>query len=216
MRDAVRSKYIRSNPLDGIKPPKDVRLEPDVLTPEQLLHLLDTVRGQRFECAYVLGALCGLRIGETLALRWDDVDLDRGTLQVRHTLWYGKTSQPKTPSSRRTLTLPQRAVEALVRLRNQSDGGVYLFATSTGNPVDASNFYRWSWRPTLRKAGLPETLTPHKLRHGAASVLLNEGVPLPIVSRYLGHANTGVTARVYAHVLDGTPHVAAEAMNRML
>ncbi len=177
MRDAVRSKYIRTNPLDGIKPPKDIRKEPDILTKEQVMHLLDCVRGARFECAFVLMALCGLRINECLSLEWRSVDLEAGTLTVR---------AGKTPSARRTLTLPVRALESLVRLRSTCDGTGYLFPTSSGNPVDVSNFYRWSWRPMLTKAGLPETLTPHKLRHGAASLLLNEGVPLTIVSRYLG------------------------------
>ena len=68
----------------------------------------------------------------------------------------------------------------------------------------------------LAKACLPRTLTPHKLRHGAASLLLNEGVPVPLVSRYLGHANPGITMKVYAHVLDGTSHVAATAMDGLL
>ena len=90
---------LRTNPLEGIKPPKDIRKEPDVLTKEQVLRLLEVVRDDRFECIYVLCALLGLRIGETLALRWNDVDLDRGTLQVRRTLWHGKTSQRESPLS---------------------------------------------------------------------------------------------------------------------
>ncbi len=78
MHDAVTARYIRTNPLDGIKPPKVRSNGKDVLTAEQVSTLLDTVRGDRYECAYVLGVLCGLRIGEVLALRWEDVDLDRG------------------------------------------------------------------------------------------------------------------------------------------
>jgi len=214
MQEAVRCKYIRSNPLDDVRPPKEHRSEPDVLTPEQVLHLLEIVRGDRFEGVYVLGALCGLRIGEVLALRWSDFDLDRGTLTVRHTLWRGQTTLPKTPSSRRSISLPERALEALVRHSNGSDGCV--FATRTGKPVAAHHFHKCSWRPMLAKAGMPRTLTFHKLRHGAASHLLNEHVPLPIVSRYLGHANPGITAREYAHVLDGTSHVAASAMDSLL
>ena len=63
---------------------------------------------------------------------------------------------------------------------------------------------------------MPDTLTFHQLRHGAASFLLNEGVPVPVVSRYLGHANPSITMKVYAHVLDGTSHVAAAAMDNIL
>jgi integrase len=122
MNEAVRLKYIKTNPLDGTKPPKDTHKEPDVLTKEQVMHLLETVRGERFEAVYALGALVGLRIGEILALRWENIDLERGTLKVQRTLWHGQTTQPKTPSSRRTLTLPVRALDCLVRLRSTSDG----------------------------------------------------------------------------------------------
>ncbi len=92
----------------------------------------------------------------------------------------------------------------------------YLFSTRTGKPVAAPNFHVLSWSKRIREAGMPDTLTFHKLRHCAASLLLNEGVPVPVVSRYLGHANPDITMKVYAHVLDGTSHVAASAMDSLL
>jgi integrase len=214
MRDAVRQKYIRANPLDNIKPPKQQRREMNVLTANQVNHLLEGVRGDRFECVFVLCALVGLRIGECLALRFEDLDLDAGTIKVSRTLHNGECSAPKTPSSRRTLTLPQRALESLTRLADGDDG--YLFQTSSGKPIDGSNFYKWSWRPALRKAGLPETLTPHQLRHGTASLLLNNNIPVPVVSRYLGHSNPGITMKVYAHMIDGTSGMAAHGMDDVL
>jgi integrase len=79
-----------------------------------------------------------------------------------------------------------------------------------------SNFYKWTWRPALKRAGLPESITPHSLRHGTASLLLNQNVPVPIVSRYLGHANSCVTMKIYAHVIDGTSGMAANGMDTAL
>lgn len=217
MRDAVRDKIIRSNPLDDVKAPRQRSKEKQVLTPDDVRRLLDTVKGERFECAFVLAATCGLRIGEILALRFEDVDLKHGTVRVEHTLYHGECTAPKTQSSRRTLTLPQTALEALVRLfESSSDPSGYVFATSTGKPLDVSNFYKWSWRPALRKAELPETLTPHQLRHGTASILLNQNVPVPVVSKYLGHANPGVTMKVYAHMIDGTSGIAAQGIDAAL
>jgi integrase len=122
LREALHSKYIKSNPMDGVKAPKQQREEPEILTPEQVRHLLDIVRGDRFEAVYVLGATCGLRIGEVLSLRADDIDMGKGTLTVRRTLWRGKVYPPKTPSSRRTLRLPQRALDSLLRLSSTADG----------------------------------------------------------------------------------------------
>jgi integrase len=216
VRQAVHSKYIRTNPIAGVKSPKQQRREMEILTAEQVRHLLDVVRGDRFEVVYVLGATCGLRIGEVLSLRADDIDIGKGTLTVRRTLWRGQVYAPKTASSRRTLKLPQRALDSLERLRSTSDGQEYLFATRSGKPVAAHNFHKCSWKPLVAKAGLPQSLTFHKLRHGAASLLLNQNVPIPVVSRYLGHANPGVTMRVYAHMIDGTSGIAASGMDDAL
>ena len=202
--------------MEDVKPPRARSKEMDVLSKEQLLHLLDTVRGDKYEAVFLLMALCALRIGEALSVRFEDIDFDKGTLQVRRTLWQGRVSEPKTPASRRTLTLPQRVLQALVRLRDDTGGVGYIAATSSGLPCNYSNFYTRHWKPAIRAAGLPDTLTPHALRHGAASLLLNEGVAITVTSRYLGHANPGITMKVYAHVLDGTSHVAAEAMNNAL
>src|SRR5215217_1132336 len=216
IRDAVREKYIRTNLLDDVKPPKQTHKEKDVLTADEVRRLLDAVEGDRFECVFYLCSLIGLRIGECLALRFEDIDLERGTIRIERTLHNGECSETKTQSSRRVLSLPQRALEVLVRLCNASDEHGYLFATASGKPVDVSNFYKWTWKPALRRAGLPEMLTPHQLRHGTASMLLNQNVPVPVVSKYLGHVNPGITMKVYAHVFDGTSGIAASGIDEAL
>lgn len=116
LRDAVREKRIRTNPLDDVKPPKQARKEKDVLTADEVRRLLDAVKGDRFECAFYLCSLVGLRIGECLALTFDSVDLEAGTITISSTLYHGECTEPKTQSSRRVLSLPQRALEAIVRL----------------------------------------------------------------------------------------------------
>jgi len=217
LQDAVREKRIRTNPLDDVKPPKQDRKEKQVLTPDEVRRLLNAVKDDRFECAFYLCSLVGLRIGECLALRFEDIDLERGTVRVERTLYNGECSEPKTHSSRRVLTLPQRVRDSLLRLCEvRANPTGYLFATSSGKPVDVSNFYKWSWRPALRQAGLPESITPHLLRHGTASLLLNQSVPVPVVSKYLGHANPQVTMRTYAHSLRGTSGMAASGMDAAL
>jgi integrase len=91
LKVAVRRKYISTNPIEEVTPPKEHRIERQIFSPQQVKRLLDAVRGTRFECAYVLGATCGLRISETLGLRWEDVCFDEGKIKVLRTLWRGKT-----------------------------------------------------------------------------------------------------------------------------
>jgi integrase len=82
--------------------------------------------------------------------------------------------------------------------------------------VDAHNFIYRPWKRMLRKAGLPEATRYHDLRHGAASLLLSWGVPIPAVSSLLGHRDSSITLRVYAHVIDGMGGVTARAMDNLL
>lgn len=214
----VKAKRLRTNPAHEVKPPKDHARELDVLKPEQLHRLLDVVRGSRYEGIIVLGACCALRIGEALSLRYEDVDLTAGTISIRRTLWKGKTYPPKTPQSRRTLTMPSVAREWLVRHR-ESNGNPktgYIFRTANGTPIANENFWRWGWKPALRNAGLDEGLHYHDLRHGAISLLLQQGIPVPVVSAYAGHADPAITMKVYAHVISGTSGMAARGMDAVL
>lgn len=212
LRYAVRSKYIHANPLDSVKPPTVKTRDMDVLTPEQVNRLLDTAYGDRLECAYILGALCALRVNEALSLRYEDLDLIEGTISIRRTLWRNQTYSPKTDASEATIKIPARALEALRRhaAKNGNPREGWLFPTKNGNPVAAPNFHN-CWKRMLRKAHLPESTTYHQLRHGVGSMMVNQQVPLPIVSRYLRHSNPRITAEVYIHMIDGTGGMAAEA-----
>jgi integrase len=217
MRDAVRAKYIRTNPLDGVTPPKQARKEKEILSPDELRLLLDNVRGSKHEGVFYLCSLVGLRIGECLALRYEDIDLDRGAVRIERTLHEGKCYPTKTPSSHRLLTLPQMAQESLRRhCERQPNPTGFVFATSTGRPISATSFYERYWRPALHECSLPRTLTPHSLRHLTASLLFNQNVPIPVVSKYLGHSNPQVTMRTFAHMIDGTSGIAADGIDAAL
>jgi integrase len=208
-KECVRSKHLRHNPADDVKPPKMPSKDMDVLTAEQVRRLLDAVRGNRYEVIIVLGATCALRIGEALSIRYEDLNLTAGTISIRRTLWRGNVSPPKTPASRATLKLPTIALEALRRHCEAHDNPT---EGCNGTPVSAGNFHHWGWKPALRRSGLDEGLHFHNLRHGVASLLLNQNVPVPVVSRFLRHSNPSITMRVYAHIIDGTSGMAADAM----
>jgi integrase len=220
--DAV-GKYIRINPSREIKRLRQNKEEMKILSPNQVKRLLECCYGDRLEGVYVLGATCGLRIGEALGVKWEEIDFDKGTLTIKRTIWRGESLPTKTNSSRRTIKLPRIALEALLRHREDADrhsqnrieGSGWVFPTARGNPHYAANFYRHNWKPMLKKAGLPP-ITYHQLRHGAASFLLSQRVPIPVVSRYLGHANPSITLSVYSHMIDGDEGIAGSAIDSIL
>ncbi len=105
--EGVRFRVLRHNPTDGIKSVREDR-ELEILSANQIKHLLATVRGHKYELVVVLGATCGLRIGEALDATWEDVNVDRGTIEIKRTLWRGKLYSPKTKNSRRKLNAPNK------------------------------------------------------------------------------------------------------------
>lgn len=213
MREAVRLRYIRTNPLDSVRTPKLAAREYKILTTEQVHQLFAAIRNTRYEPTIILGAACGLRVGEALAIRHEDVNLEAGTISVKRTLWRGNTYNPKTDKSRRKLKLPRVAIDVLSR-HSSKDGGGWLLESASGKPVSASNFHL-AWKRILRQSGLPDTKF-HTLRHGAASLMVANNVPITAVSRFLGHSNSNTTLRVYAHMIDGMEDVAAAAMDAAL
>ncbi len=117
LKQAVRDGLLPRNATEAVKPPQVRREEIHPLTPEQVKTLLEAARGDRLEALYVLAIHAGLRQGELLGLRWEDVDLDEGTLQVRRTLTTAKggpiLSAPKTKGSKRSVKLSESAIDAL-------------------------------------------------------------------------------------------------------
>ena len=117
LKQAVMDGLIPRNATEAVKPPQVRREEMRPLVPEQVKVLLQATRDERLEALYVLAVTTGLRQGELLGLKWEDVDFESGTLQVRRTLATAKggpqLTAPKTKGSRRTVRLTQSAVNAL-------------------------------------------------------------------------------------------------------
>src|SRR5215217_4177388 len=176
---------------DGLKP-SSVRYIYAVLhrETEQARIFLAAARGDRFEALDVLSLTVGLRMGEALGLRWSDIDFDAKTLRVSRQLQRVRDggglvfSEPKN-ASRRTVDLPQRAVEAFrshrkrqmgEQLRSGSEWQDYglVFASGKGTPLDAQNIVNRHFKPLLKRAGLP-SIRWHDLRHTYATLLLARG-----------------------------------------
>jgi len=161
-----------------------------------------------------------------LALRWEDVNLEARTLQVRRSVTRdgGKLAvgSTKTAKGRRTVKLTQGATEALqehlerqlVEIDKAGDewqeSGL-IFCTGKGTLINPTNLRRRSFAPLLKRAGLP-TITFHQLRHTAATILLLNNVNPKVVSELLGHATIAITLDTYSHVLPNMQHSAIAAM----
>lgn len=232
LSQAARWNLISRNPADAASAPRPNPKPMRPLSEDEARRLLSAARGNRLEALYVLAVHVGLRHGELLGLRWDDVDLEGGTIRVRRTLTRdgGKVSlgEPKTKKSRRTVRLTQRAADALKRHRARQaeeklkagvlygDRGL-VFATRTGGLINPSNLRRKSLAPLLARAGLGgQGITVHDLRHTCASLLFQRNVHPKFVQELLGHASVAITLDTYSHMLPGMGGEAASAMDDAL
>jgi integrase len=179
---------------------------------------------------YVLAVHCGLRQGELLGLRWEDVDLEAGTLRVSRTLSWTKDgptfTAPKTAKSRCTVRLTNSAIEAIKRhSKRQAEemvriGTLYqdqslVFASAIGTPLNRHNVNYRSFKPLLERAGWPN-IRFHDLRHTCATLLLSKGVHPKFVQELLGHATIAIILDTYSHVLLGMGDQTAAAMENVL
>jgi integrase len=231
LSQAVSDGLIPRNAAD-VKAPRPAPKEMRPLSEGEACTFLDVARtsGDRFEPLYVLAITTGLRRGELLGLRWEDVDLERGTLRVgrslvreegRHTV--GET---KTRRGRRQVNLTPRTVNALKAHRKRQleermrlaetykDHGL-VFSTSIGTPVNPENLVNRSFKPLLEKAGLPK-IRFHNLRHTCATLLLGRGVHPKFVQELLGHATIAITLDTYSHYLPSMGDQASGAMGDAL
>ncbi len=234
LEEAVRGDLIPRNPAAHANKPKVRQEEIEPLDAEQARTFLDAARGDRYEALYLLCLMAGLRQGEALGLKWSDIDLDAGTLRVNRQLQRVRRdgeksgrlvfSEPKN-ASRRTVGLPQRAVEALrshrkrqleekLKAPDYEDSGL-VFATGKGTALDAQNIVNRHFKPLLKQAGLPP-IRFHDLRHSCLSLLAQRGEPIRDLQALAGHASAAFTLQRYTHHYDSSAKRTAEAMGEIL
>ena len=237
LAQAVSDALIPRNAAHGVKPPRVSAPGEEIkpLTSEECAALLEAARDERLEALYVLAVHCGLREGELLALRWDDVDLDsaKPAIRVRRTLTRGEDGRgwvvgASTKSGRgRRVRLTRRATAGLKDHRKRQleerirlaglwrDSGL-VFPNETGSLLNPSNLRNRSFKRIKARSGVRDDLRFHDLRHTCATLLLSEGVNAKIVSEMLGHASIAITLNTYSHVLPDMQDSAADAMEAAL
>ena len=226
---AVEQGFLRETPCTkAVILPKNTQKEKKpFLTEEQAKELLQMVSDPtQFNRIIKVLLYTGMRSGECLGLRWQDIDLEKGLLHIENTLtevggqkWL---QPPKTKNSKRFLRLSADLVELFKEQKQYTEekiqmlDGFYkhpemVFANELGNYIDRSNL-NTRFRQFVKGTSF-DFITLHSLRHCNATLLINSGIDLKIVSELLGHSDIGTTANVYADVLESAKAKAAELIS---
>lgn len=229
LEHAHRRRHVAENAAARTTPPVPRQGEMRPLNAQQVRTLLQRAREteDRLEALLVLAATAGLRIGELMALRWDDLDGD--TLRVARTLSRAKSGPRYTTPKNghgRSVVLTDRAIEALKRHRvcqnaERLKAGAswtnedLIFCNPTGAPLNRNKVDEAHLQPLLKQAALPR-ITPHDLRHTCATLLLSRGVHPKFVQELLGHSSVAMTIDRYSHWIPSMGDQTARAMEAAL
>jgi integrase len=221
LEKAVDWNLIDRNPMDKVDRPAAHRKEVEIPQADEYERFLDQVQGTRYYSFCVLAAASGCRRGELLALQWADVDMKSGVISVSKSVSETKAGlEIKSTKSRKTryVRVSRSTIQVLEEHRKQIDHERSLFAEDyKANdlvfPTPDGSYYspdRVTNRISefMQKAGINASL--HSLRHLHASMMLSKKVPIPIISKRLGHANSQVTLDIYAHAMRSDETAAAE------
>ncbi|NRD08860.1 tyrosine-type recombinase/integrase [Rathayibacter agropyri] len=231
LSEAMREQLVARNIATLVRTPRVERTDVSPWTPDEAAVFLEANRSDSYVHLYSAALSLGMRKGELLALRWTDIDLNSRELRIRQTVQRLGAGQgmvigtPKTNRSRRTIPLPQIAIDALMARRRaqlvdqQLAGGRWnesdlVFTTSIGTIIEPTNLRR-SFNAAIERAGV-RRIRFHDLRHTCASLLLAEGVPMRVVMEILGHSAMAITSDIYAHVMPSALTNAATAIDAAL
>lgn len=238
LKQAVKNGIIPRNVSEATNLPcKDkTKKEIRVLTPEEQQKFLETIENERLKPLFILALTTGMRLGELLALRWENIDFENRIIVVANSLRRIKTfnnernktvlaiTDVKSEKSHRIIPLPEAAYYELLEHRKRQEeekkqaGSAYrdmgfVFATRVGTPIDPRNFERTFYR-IIKKAGLD--INFHALRHTFATRLLEANTHPKVVQELLGHKDITTTMNIYSHVLFEIKKEAIDKMNSIV
>jgi len=217
LEHAVQEGLVARNVSHGVKLPRQETTERHVLTLEQASKLFEATSQHWLKVLFAVAVTTGLRRGELVSLKWQDLDIEKRTLQVQRNLIKPRRqplreSGPKTPRSKRKITLPVFVMELLQEHRKNQEkmcheaGDTWqekglIFCNEHGDYFGLIRLERALHR-LLATANLPQ-MRLHDLRHSAFTILLSMGVPAKVVQEIAGHSNINTTLGIYGHVIPG-------------
>jgi integrase len=216
MAAAEADEIIPSNPVRKTRfPRRGPAKDRAVIAPDKIQELLIALPEPSRSLAHLL-VFTGLRIGELLALRWRDVDLERCGLRVTQSVYDGHFDEPKSQRSKRSIPLGAKSIEILAaRKPARVNPDALVFSTDTGTPLDRHNLVNRQLKPTCKKLGLMG-VSWHWLRHANATLLDAVGTPLGTVQALLGHSSSAITRDVYLHSIPSDARAAVQKVEDLL
>ncbi|MBC7340927.1 MAG: site-specific integrase [Clostridia bacterium] len=227
---AVNYRLLAENPADRAQPPKPEPPEMQILTQEQLAELIWDARNSKYFPLLYLAAYTGMRRGELLALRWQDIDWQTATISIRQTLQQTKDGlffkEAKNRSSRRRIAISDSTISVLrkhrkdqarERLKHASsynDQGL-VFCQPNGDPLKPDTVSTWFYKFQRSRKKEP-CVRFHDLRHTHASLLLLAGWNPKVVQERLGHSSISTTMDIYSHILPSLHQSAAASLDAII
>lgn len=221
LQRAVKLRRIPANPCLLVDPPKVPKRTVVPVSVADVEKLLKAAEGTRYHALFVLAVLAGMRQGELFGLQVSDWKRKDGIIIVERSLTEVDNivmlEAPKSETSRRVITLPQRATDALIGhlkyiVASGQDG--FMFTGAKGKPLIKSTFHRRVYKPLFKKSGV-SFVRFHDLRHTMASLLLQAGVHPKIVQERLGHSSISITMDTYSHSIPSLQREAADKLQTM-
>ena len=214
---AVAQKIIPANPTNACALPKIEHQEMQTIPAEQLQAFLQEAKATGVYEMYYIELATGLRRGELLGLKWQDIDWKNGVIKVRRQVarvdGQIKEAPLKTKNSYRAVSISPQAIEVL-REQKRKTNDTYVFPSPNGGPISPDSVNNMLKR-VLERAGIPKVRF-HDLRHTFATIALQNGVDIKTVSGMLGHFSAGFTLDTYAHVTTSAQKEAAQTMGNVL
>ena len=228
MKKAVVLRYIPFNPCEGVVLPKLKKYRAKVYDNQMIHTLLDTASGTDMYLPVLLGVTVGLRRGEMLALRWDDIDFKTNTINVRNNMVNGENGiiikAPKSEAGIRDIKVGDEVMAELkkARLKYMEDALTspifqnlnFVIRQEDGSPLHPDSMTR-KWSRFLKDNDLPH-IRLHDLRHSNATALIQAGVNPRVVQQRLGHSDVNITLNTYTHVLPEMDIDAAEKLDAIM
>jgi len=227
---AVKQGYLARNVVHAVDLPSPERKPVETMKRRDVPRFLEAAVavGALYHALFYLALYTGMRLGEILALRWSEVDLELGFISVIRSLYKRgrvEIGEPKSQSSRRRISMPASLAAVLRGHRKEQEAnGVLLgrpleeadlvFAYPGNRPLDPSTVYH-TFQKTLKRAAIPR-IRFHDLRHTHASLLFAANIHPKIVSERLGHSSVSFTLDIYSHLVPGLQEDAAEQLDRFL